>query len=64
MIFSFVSNKFDEESEWGMKSVNGSWEGMIGRLTKDEADIALADFYITAERLEAVDFLYTLQTTA
>jgi ABC-type amino acid transport substrate-binding protein len=59
-----VSNKFHEESEWGMRTVNGSWDGLIGRLTKDEADIALADFHMTADRLQAVDFLHTLQATA
>ena len=64
LIFSFVSNKFDEESLWGMRTANGSWDGLIGRLIKDEADIALADFHMTAERLEAVDFLHTLQATA
>jgi ABC-type amino acid transport substrate-binding protein len=47
-----------------MRTVNGSWDGLIGRLIKDEADIALADFHMTAERLEAVDFLHTLQATA
>jgi len=47
-----------------MKTVNGSWDGLIGRLVKDEADIALADFHMTAERLQAVDFLHTLQATA
>jgi hypothetical protein len=47
-----------------MRNINGSWDGLIGRLIKDEADIALADFHMTAERLEVVDFLYTLQRTA
>jgi hypothetical protein len=47
-----------------MRTANGSWDGLIGRLRKDEADIALADFHMSAERLEVVDFLYTLQTTA
>jgi ABC-type amino acid transport substrate-binding protein len=47
-----------------MKKVNGSWDGLIGRLVKDETDIALADFHMTAERLQAVDFLHTLQASA
>jgi hypothetical protein len=47
-----------------MRTVNGSWDGLIGRLVKDESDIALADFHMNADRLQAVDFLHTLQTTA
>jgi hypothetical protein len=33
---------------------------MIGKLMNDEADVALADFYVTAERMKVVDFLLTL----
>jgi hypothetical protein len=33
---------------------------MIGKLMDDEADVALADFDVTAERMEAVDFLLKL----
>jgi hypothetical protein len=47
-----------------MRTVNGSWDGLIGRLVKDEAEFALADFHMTAERIQAVDFLHTLQATA
>ena len=47
-----------------MRTVNGSWNGLIGRLVNDETDIALADFHMTAERLQVVDFLHTLQATA
>lgn len=47
-----------------MRNVDGSWDGLIGRLIKDEADVALADFHMNAERLQAVNFLHTLQATA
>jgi hypothetical protein len=47
-----------------MKYINGSWGGLIARLIKDEADIAVADFHMTVQRLEVVDFLHTLQTSA
>jgi hypothetical protein len=47
-----------------MRNINGSSDGMIGKLMKDEADIALSDFYVTAERLEMTDFLFTLLTTS
>jgi hypothetical protein len=37
---------------------------MIGSLMNDEADVALGDLDVTAERMEVVDFLLTLQNTS
>ncbi|XP_011251852.2 glutamate receptor ionotropic, kainate 2 isoform X1 [Camponotus floridanus] len=43
------------ESNTGTKK-NGKWSGMLGKIINDEADLAIADLTITAEREEAVDF--------
>jgi hypothetical protein len=64
LLLHFARTKFDETSDWGVRHINGSWDGMIGKVIKDEADIALADLYVSAERLEVLDFLFTLQTTS
>jgi hypothetical protein len=63
-VFCFIRSKFDEAAEWGLRITNGSWNGMIGRLLKGEADVALSDFHMSVDRLEVVDFLFTLQTTS
>lgn len=39
------------------KDTNG-WDGMIGELIRDEADIALADLTITDDRSQVVDFTH------
>ena len=41
---------------WGSET-NGSWNGMIGMLNVDSADIAAADLTITSERSKVVRFL-------
>jgi hypothetical protein len=63
MLLHFTRSKFDNISDWGMKSINGSWGGMIRKLMEDEADIALSDLYVSVERLEMLDFLFALRTT-
>lgn len=42
---------------------DGSWSGMIGRLMRGEADIAIADLTITRSRQEVVDFSVPFITT-
>jgi hypothetical protein len=37
---------------------------MIGKLWNDEVDVALAEFAVSAERMEVVDFLLTLQKSS
>ena len=40
--------------------INGNWNGMIGSLKKNEADIAVAGLTITKDRSDVVDFLPSL----
>ncbi|RWS20669.1 glutamate receptor ionotropic, partial [Leptotrombidium deliense] len=40
------------------------WNGMIGEILRNEADLALADLTITSERERVVDFSYPYLTTA
>ncbi|XP_071515148.1 ionotropic receptor 21a-like [Panulirus ornatus] len=49
---------------WGEKSVNGSWSGMVGQLTRDEVDIGVADVFVSILRADALDFSapYTSET--
>ncbi|KAG1692281.1 putative glutamate receptor [Nymphon striatum] len=44
------------DSNYGVKLRNGSWNGMIGELIDEKADIALGPLSMTAERLDVVDF--------
>ena len=51
---------FHEEDIFGAKSDNGSWTGMIGRVSSGVADIGLADAVVTVERSEVLAFTDTL----
>lgn len=33
-----------------------SWDGMIGKIMRGEADIAITDLTVTLERIKAIDF--------
>ncbi|XP_045206208.1 glutamate receptor 1-like [Mercenaria mercenaria] len=48
--------KLVNDSEYGTKGENDSWNGLIGELKRGEADIALASLTITHQREEAVYF--------
>ncbi|KAF8782460.1 probable glutamate receptor [Argiope bruennichi] len=41
---------------WGSRSPNGTWSGLVGLVSKGEADMALCSLGITNERKEVVDF--------
>ncbi len=45
-----------EDRSWGAIK-NGSWNGMIGKLVRDEVDIAPVQFSTTKSRAQAIDFL-------
>ncbi|GFU31341.1 uncharacterized protein NPIL_446771 [Nephila pilipes] len=45
-----------EDSEWGRSLSNGSWTGMIGKVHKGEADIAINTLAMNEERLKVIDF--------
>jgi hypothetical protein len=37
--------------------VNGKWNGMIGVITRNEADVAVAAFSMSSFRIPVLDFL-------
>ncbi|XP_068204038.1 ionotropic receptor 21a-like [Palaemon carinicauda] len=41
---------------WGVATENGSWNGMVGMLSKNEGDIGLANLFLTLGRFGAVDY--------
>jgi len=41
---------------WGSLKDDGTWTGMIGMILRDEVDIAISDFYVTAERSMVIDY--------
>ncbi|GFW96004.1 glutamate receptor ionotropic, delta-1 [Trichonephila clavipes] len=45
-----------EDGEWGRSLQNGSWTGMVGKVQKGEADIAINTLAMTEERLKIIDF--------
>ncbi|XP_076336846.1 putative glutamate receptor [Tachypleus tridentatus] len=47
-----------KEKHYGIKSENGSWNGLIGELTRGVADMAVADLSWDVERAQVVDFTY------
>lgn len=48
--------ELQEDKRYGNRQSDGSWDGMIGELMADRADLAITDLTITSEREEAVDF--------
>ncbi|XP_067131603.1 glutamate receptor U1-like [Centruroides vittatus] len=44
------------ETVWGTQLQNGSWIGVVGKLHRKEADMGLPRFYISYERVKAIDF--------
>ena len=45
-----------ESSSYGSLDEDGKWNGMIGMVHRNEADIAVADFSPTSARKEVVNF--------
>ncbi|XP_042243360.1 glutamate receptor 2-like [Homarus americanus] len=45
---------------WGTKLSNDSWTGMVGLVSRQEADIALGPFAQTETRMKVVDFTESL----
>ena len=41
---------------WGSPNDDGTWTGMIGMILRDEVDVAISDFYVTAERSMVIDY--------
>ncbi|XP_022237910.1 probable glutamate receptor [Limulus polyphemus] len=48
------------DHKWGIRSENGTWNGMVGMLQREEVDLALGPFTVTYERNEIITFSYPL----
>nr|AWJ68203.1 putative ionotropic glutamate receptor kainate-like 6 [Hirudo verbana] len=44
------------DGKYGEKMANGTWNGMVGELTRKEADVAVAPLTITSIRERVIDF--------
>ena len=53
---------FHEEDSFGSKSDNGTWTGMIGRVSSGVADICVTPLVMTKERSEVVAFTDALKS--
>ncbi|RCN33140.1 Ligand-gated ion channel [Ancylostoma caninum] len=63
-ISGFEYNIFvSEGNKYGARQPDGSWDGMLGYLLNETADIAVAPLTITQERERAVDFSKPFMTT-
>ncbi|XP_069985349.1 glutamate receptor ionotropic, delta-2-like [Penaeus vannamei] len=41
---------------WGREEENGSWSGMMGKLSRNEVDIGVGDLYMTIVRVGILDY--------
>ncbi|KAG5684287.1 hypothetical protein PVAND_013523 [Polypedilum vanderplanki] len=48
--------EIQEDRKYGNRQSDGSWDGMIGELQADRADLAITDLTITSDRVEGADF--------
>ncbi|XP_063975807.1 uncharacterized protein LOC135161814 [Diachasmimorpha longicaudata] len=48
---------------WGYQSPNGSWDGMIGGLLRDEIDLGGTGIFITEPRLTVVSYIHLYTPT-
>ncbi|ESO10960.1 hypothetical protein HELRODRAFT_190246 [Helobdella robusta] len=44
------------DTKYGQKGENATWNGMVGELIRHEADLAIAPLTITADREQVIDF--------
>ena len=49
------------DGPWGTKLKNGSWNGMIGMITRGEVQVAVASFLQTVLRSQVVDYSRTIR---
>lgn len=52
-----------KDGAYGRENEDGTWNGMIGELLRDEADMAIVDLTITRKREKVVDFTLPFMTT-
>ena len=57
MNLNFTTNlKYSPDGSWGALQDDGTWDGIINSILQNRTQIGLADFYITYERQQVVDF--------
>ncbi len=49
-----------EDGKWGAPEADGSWNGMVGMVTRDEADLIATALAVTLERSEVVSYSNSL----
>lgn len=47
-----------KDPEWGHKTSNGNWTGLMGMIARDEIDMAVGYFFLSEDRLEISDYSY------
>ncbi|GFR06280.1 ionotropic receptor 93a [Trichonephila clavata] len=52
--------KIPPDNEAGRRLPNGKWSGMIGQIVRGEVEFAAQCFYLTPDRIEAVNFTTSL----
>nr|XP_015907386.1 ionotropic receptor 93a-like [Parasteatoda tepidariorum] len=52
------------EEQSGYKKRNGEWTGLIGQITRGEVEFVAHCFFVTPERLEAVNFTHAVDIMA
>lgn len=55
---NFSLRTFSEDINGSFDYRTNQWTGVIGRLTRNEVDLGIAEFSMTGRRLDAVDFTY------
>lgn len=56
--FNFQYRLIDCNSNWGSRLANGTWTGLMGMLSREEADLGLGGVSLTYPRSQAVPYLY------
>uniref|UniRef100_A0A8D9EDR1 Glutamate receptor ionotropic, kainate 2 n=1 Tax=Cacopsylla melanoneura TaxID=428564 RepID=A0A8D9EDR1_9HEMI len=60
--FTYVLKLEPDNKLGNLNSVTGKWDGLIGSLQEQKADLAICDLTITSERRNAVDFTMPFMT--
>nr|XP_022912415.1 glutamate receptor 1-like [Onthophagus taurus] len=52
-----VTMNYSIQSTWGYKNDIGAWSGMLGELTRKEAEIGGTPLFFTSDRIEIIDYI-------
>ena len=44
------------DGSWGSLQPDGSYGGMIGMILRDEVEVAVADYLMTEDRFQVIDY--------